>query len=113
MGENIVDSAKELDAFIESKTGDAEQCGDLEETRRTTTLYILNIDQQVTTCYGGASFELVDTDHSDCLVGTAHFDITLGPANSIRLIEFLLALPNEPDEDNRSPRVFRETEGRR
>ncbi len=94
MHNNVVDNNKALDALIKSKSGDEEAEGEITSEERGKVVYTLNLGDTVTTCEGGATF-IKDDEY----FGLHHFDVSLGPANSMRLIEFLLALPEEPDEE--------------
>jgi hypothetical protein len=49
---------------------------------------------RIGTCYGGIQVE-EDVNEE----GAFNFTITLGPANSLKLIDFLAELPDEPEED--------------
>jgi hypothetical protein len=91
--DNVVDNQKELDKLIDRESGTPEEEGRITVTNHLEVVHSLNLGDSVTTCDGGASFI-----RDDSYFGLHHFDISLGPANSKRLIEFLLALPDEPDE---------------
>lgn len=91
--DNVVDNEKALLELIKSKSGDDEAEGEITAEEHTEVVHKLNIGETVTTCGGGASFT-----KDDEFFGLRHFEVSLGPANSARLIEFLLALPEEPEE---------------
>lgn len=93
---NVVDCQRELDGYIKELSGNEEEEGEL--TRQEpdeTEHYHLNISDQELTCDGYAKFS-----NDPNFYGLHHFEIGLGPANSKRLIGFLLSLPPEPAEDS-------------
>jgi hypothetical protein len=94
MSEARYKNAEALDAHLKSLGGDDDQVGEVEPINDETTVYTLHLGDTVTTCEGGASFTREDGGLWLC-----HFDITLGPANAKRLVDFLLSLPDEPDDD--------------
>lgn len=91
--DNVVDNDKAMIEMIEAKCGNDEEEGEVTITTNETVTYTLTLGDDVATEYGGASFT---RDHE--IYGLHHFDIHLGPANSKALVEFLLALPDEPTE---------------
>jgi hypothetical protein len=95
LGSNLFDNCKALDAHIASLSGDENEVGKIEPTTFETTVHTLHLGDTVTTCHGDATFER-DPDE----FGLCHFEVSLGPANSKRLIDFLLSLPDEPDDDD-------------
>jgi hypothetical protein len=94
---NVVDCQKALDELINLKNGNEYAEGEITTEEHFETIYKLNLGDTITTCYGSATF----TKDEDAF-GLHHFEVSLGPANSKRMIEFLLALPEEPEEDDES-----------
>lgn len=83
-----------LALVIESLSGNDGEVGLIEPTTFETTVHTLHLGDAVTTSHGGATFTR-DPDER----GLCHFEVSLGPINSKRMIDFLLALTDEPDED--------------
>lgn len=91
----ILTEAEALDWRIEALSGDDTQIGHIEPTTFETTVYTLHLGDTVTTSHGNSTFER-DPD----VTGLCNFELSLGPANSRRLINFLLSLPDEPGHEH-------------
>lgn len=98
MSETIVDSARAFDAHLQALGGDSENVGKVEPNTYEETVYTVHLGDSVATCYGGATFT---ADPNEFAI--YNFEITLGPANSKRLVDFLLSLPDEPGEGDDEP----------
>lgn len=88
--DNYVDNGK---AFKE-KLADLSSQEKVESCTYEETLHIIKLPRDAESRGYGSARITEDNDE----VSLFHFEITLGPANSSRLVDFLQTLPAEPDE---------------